>query len=88
MLDDSKNSGSLIGYVNDYSKRHFDMSRYANSADVAALLKDLYAAFDEPNDLFTKPRTRKTERNSSEKSCVTIGTRYRNNSWTFWRGGL
>ena len=32
------------------------MSRYADSADVAALLKDLYAAFDEPNDLFTKPR--------------------------------
>jgi hypothetical protein len=31
------------------------MSRYADSADVAALLKDLYAAFDEPNDLFTKP---------------------------------
>jgi hypothetical protein len=56
MLDDSKNSGSLIGYVNDYSKRHFDMSRYADSADVAALLEDLYAAFDEPNDLFTKPR--------------------------------
>jgi hypothetical protein len=32
------------------------MSRYADSADVIALLKDLYAAFDEPNDLFTKPR--------------------------------
>jgi hypothetical protein len=32
------------------------MSRYADSADVAALLMDLYAAFDEPDDLVVTPR--------------------------------